>query len=294
MSQIRNKIDNFCYSHPRFGIPNLMKIIVIGNIAVYVLFLLTNYNSSAIDFLSFNLSSVRHGEIWRIITFIFVPYDYNPIWFAIGLFFFYSIGSTLEREWGTAKFNVFYFGGSLLTLIYVAVASAVTGLSIDLAGTYYVNMSMFFAFAMLYPEANVLLIVIPVKIKYLAWIGAAMFALEFVRGVFSGGLIVSLIPVVALLNFLVFFWDDLSDWVRSKTGMAAHRRSRKTIEFKKAVKQQKASKGYNHKCAVCGRTDTDYPNLQFRYCSKCDGYYCYCEDHINNHVHIKNDAGGKK
>ncbi|MEA4814839.1 MAG: rhomboid family intramembrane serine protease [Oscillospiraceae bacterium] len=291
MSKIRNKIDEFCYSHPNFGIPNLMKVIVIGNVVVYALYLLTNYNHSSIDFLSFNLSSLLSGEIWRIVTFIFVPYDYNPIWFAIGLFFFYSIGNALEREWGTAKFNVFFFGGSLLTLLYVIIVSAVSGLSITLAGTYYVNMSMFFAFAMLYPEANVLLIIIPIKIKYLAWISAAMFALEFIRGLFAGGGLASFIPVIALLNFFIFFWDDLSGWVREKTGMQSHHHSRKTIEFKKAVKQQKEHKGYNHKCAVCGRTDTDYPNLQFRYCSKCDGYYCYCEDHINNHVHVKNDSG---
>ena len=58
------------------------------------------------------------------------------------------------------------------------------------------------------------------------------------------------------------------------------------IQFRKAVKEQKRQKGYNHKCSVCGRTDTDYPDLQFRYCSKCVGYHCFCQDHIFDHTHF--------
>ena len=63
--------------------------------------------------------------------------------------------------------------------------------------------------------------------------------------------------------------------------------SRQTVNFKKATKQAQQQKGYIHKCAVCGKTDTDYPNEEFRYCSKCNGYYCYCSEHIHNHVHIQ-------
>ena len=62
--------------------------------------------------------------------------------------------------------------------------------------------------------------------------------------------------------------------------------SRGAMNFKRAAEAKKQQTGYLHKCAVCGRTDTDYPNLEFRYCSKCVGNYCYCMDHINNHVHI--------
>ena len=288
MSRINQKIDEFCYRHPNFGIPNLMKIIVIGTVVVYCLYLLTGGQSSAISFLSFNLVDLLHGEIWRLITFIFVPTNSNPIWLIISLFFYYYVGTTLEREWGTAKFNIYYFSGMALTLLCVIILSLATGVNYSLASTSYINMSMFFAFAMLYPDAIVLLLIIPVKIKYLAWFFAALFAVDILISLFSLSLSGVLLPIVALLNFFIFFANDLLAWIRRMTGRTAHRASPKTIHYKKAVKEQMKDKGYHHKCAVCGKTDTDYPDLEFRYCSKCNGYYCYCSEHINNHIHITN------
>lgn len=286
LNRINQKIDEFCYRHPNFGIPNLMKIIVIGTAVVYALYLLTGYNASAVSFLSFNLASVLHGEVWRLVTFIFMPSDTNPFWLVISLFFYYFVGTTLEREWGTAKFNLFYFGGAVLSLIAVILATLITGQNLTLSSTYYINMSMFFAFAMLYPEATVLLLVIPVKIKYLAWLGGALFALNILAALIQLNLVGALVPLIALLNFFLFFGSDLLSSLRRVTGRAAHQASPKTIHYKKAVKEQQKERGYHHKCAVCGKTDTEYPDMDFRYCSKCAGYYCYCADHINNHVHI--------
>lgn len=290
MNLINRKIDEFCYRHPNFGIPNLMKIIVIGTAVVYFLYLLTGYNYSAISFLTFDLASLLHGEIWRLITFIFVPTSFQPFFLVISLFFYYFIGTTLEREWGTAKFNVFYFGGLILSLIAVMLGSLLTGTNYVLSSTYYVNMSMFFAFAMLYPDATVLLLIIPVKIKYLAWLDAVLFALGIVSSLVRLDIVGALLPVFALLNFFIFFGADLMAWLRRKTGAAAHNAAPKTIHYRKAVKEQMKDKGYHHKCAVCGKTDTEYPNLEFRYCSKCNGYYCYCSEHINNHVHVVSDS----
>ena len=286
MNRINRKIDEFCYKHPGFGIPNLMKVIVIGTVVVYLLYLLTGNNVSAIQFLSFDLNSLLHGEIWRLATFIFVPSNFSPFWLLISLFFYYFIGNTLEREWGTAKFNIYYFGGLVLTLIAVVSASLITGVSWTLTSTYYINMSMFFAFAMLYPDATVLLLILPVKIKWLAWLDAALFAFDIIAALAQLNFVSALLPIVALLNFFLFFSEALLGWLRHITGRAAHQASPKTIHYKKAVKEQMKDKGYHHKCAVCGKTDTEYPNLEFRYCSKCAGYYCYCSEHINNHVHI--------
>ena len=290
MNLLNRKIDAFCYRHPNFGIPNLMKIIVIGTAVVYFLYLLTGYNYSAISFLTFDLNSLLHGEIWRLITFIFVPSSFQPFFLVISLFFYYFIGNTLEREWGTAKFNIFYFGGLLLSLIAVMAGSLLTGTNYILSSTYYVNMSMFFAFAMLYPDATVLLLIIPVKIKYLAWLDAALFALSIIGSLIRLDIIGALLPIIALCNFFLFFGSDLIAWLRRMTGRTAHAASPKTIHYKKAVKEQMKDKGYHHKCAVCGKTDTEYPDLDFRYCSKCNGYYCYCSEHINNHVHIVSDS----
>ena len=290
MNRINRKIDEFCYQHPRFGIPNLMKIIIIGTIVVYVLYLLTGGNYNAINFLTFDLAHLLHGELWRLVTFIFVPSTFNPFFLLIALFFYYFIGTTLEREWGTAKFNIYYFGGMILSLLAVIVASLVTHMNAPLAGTGYINMSMFFAFAMLYPEATVLLLIIPVKIKWLAWLDAALFGIQILGSLLRLDFFGALLPLIALLNFFIFFGEDLLAWVRRMTGRTAHKASPKTIQYKKAVKEQQRDKGYHHKCTICGKTDTEYPDMEFRYCSKCSGYHCYCQDHIRNHTHITDDT----
>ena len=285
MKKLYDGVQRFCAAHPRFGIPNLMRVIVIGNAAVYILSMLTMYtNPAALDFLKFNLNGLLHGEIWRIVTFIFYPSASSPLMLIISLYFYYWIGSTLEQQWGTAKFNLYYFSGMLLTVIGAILASLITGNNfISVAGTTYVNLSMFLAFALLFPNTQVLLMfIIPVKMKWLAYIDVGLFAVGIVRAILVqnwGGVI---LPVMALLNFLIFAWPTLQGWAQRQQ----YQHSRQAVNFKKAVHQQQKQQGYHHKCAVCGRTDTDYPELQFRYCSKCVGYHCFCQDHIFSHVHF--------
>lgn len=284
MKKIYEAADRFCARHPHFGISNLMRYIVIGNVAVYVLMMLTrSTDANALNFLTFNLSSVLHGEVWRIITFIFVPNYGGVFWLLIALYFYYWIGSTLEREWGTAKFNLYYFSGVLLTVIGTVLASLIAGINFTVAGTQYVNLSMFLAFALLFPNTQVLLFfIIPIKMKWLAIVDGALFAFDIFSSLFAGNWAGVVLPVVALLNFFVFIYPEVHYFAERKK----YQHSRQTVHFKQAVKQQQQQRGYHHKCAVCGRTDTDYPDLQFRYCSKCAGYHCYCQDHIFSHVHF--------
>ena len=115
--------------------------------------------------------------------------------------------------------------------------------------------------------------------KWLAIVDAVF----FIFGIFSIPFPANLLPVVAVLNFVLFCGEDL---LRMFGGL---KRSSSTINFQRAakkVRREQASNLYHHKCAVCGRTDTDYPDLEFRYCSKCVGYHCFCEDHINSHIHF--------
>ena len=88
-------------------------------------------------------------------------------------------------------------------------------------------------------------------------------------------------------TYLIFFWEDLAGMLGRGRERAAYRTNHRTIQFKKAQKDIQQRKGYLHKCAVCGITDADDPNMEFRYCSKCNGYYCYCMKHINDHVHVQ-------
>ena len=118
--------------------------------------------------------------------------------------------------------------------------------------------------------------------KWLAWLDIALFALDIITSLAAGSVIGVVLPIVALLNFGVFIWPEVHYFAQRKS----YQHSRRTVEFKKAVKQQQQQKGYHHKCCVCGKTDTDFPEMQFRYCSKCAGYHCYCQDHIFTHVHF--------
>ena len=285
MKAIARWLDRFCYNHPNFGIPNLVKFIVIGNVLVYFLDMFSQgYASYA---LMFYTPWILQGEVWRIVTFIFVPTSgYNPsdmlsvLWFAMSLLFCYYIGNALERQWGTARFTVFYGLGVVLNII--------VGFVMGSTSMYYINMSMFFAFATLYPEMQVLLMgILPLKVKWLAWIEAALFAYDVFFSLASRQWVTAVLPLVALLNYFIFFWDDLMGTLRRTGERAVYRARPQTINFKKAQKQVREHKGYLHKCAVCGITDADDPNMEFRYCSKCNGYYCYCMKHINNHVHVQ-------
>ena len=273
MRFLSDKIDRFCYKHPRFGIPNLMGIIVVCNVIVFILDMVSNGTLSPM--LYFSRYYILQGQVWRVITFLFVPENTSLIFFAITMYFYYFIGTSLEREWGSGKFTVFYALGVILNII--------VGMVTGYATMDYVNMSLFLAFATLYPNLQFLVFfIIPVKAKWLAWIDAALLALNFVTSIAGGAWVSAVLILVGVANYLIFFWSDLMYYVRRQK----HSRSRQAMNFKQTTQRKQDTKGYMHKCAVCGRTDADSPDLEFRYCSRCTGYYCYCMDHISNHVHI--------
>lgn len=282
-------LDRFCYKHPRLSIPGLMRYIVIGNVLVYLLDLFSiGGGSIGSSWFSFNTSAILSGQVWRLVTFIFVPMgSSNIFFFAITLYFYYFIGNALEREWGSNKFTIFYFFGVLLNILI--------GFLVGGASMYYVNMSMFFAFATLYPDLQFLLFfIIPVKAKWLAWIDAAYFAIAVVRYLVAGYFLMALIPVVAVLNYLLFFASDIGNMfsnAKRRAQWKAQTRRGPTYGGPKVANfhdaKTKTKETYLHRCAVCGRTDVSDPQMEFRYCSRCNGYYCYCADHINSHVHIQ-------
>lgn len=277
MRAVDSWLDRFAYKHPRLGIPNLMLYIVIGNLIVFFFDQFSSGTFSAM--LMFLAPNILQGEVWRLVTFIFVPMSGNVIALALSLYFYYFIGVTLEREWGTAKFTLFYLIGVVFNIA--------VGFAAGFATMHYVNMSMFFAFATLYPDMQFLLFFfLPVKAKWLAWLDAAWFLWEILQMGMEGMYLWMLLPVVAILNYFLFFWSDIRTYVGGNIARSRHQSSKQTINFKAAQKKAKETKGYMHKCAVCGKTDADDPNMEFRYCSKCDGYYCYCMDHINDHVHV--------
>ena len=279
MKKLNRKIDMFCYRHPRFGIPNLMLYIVVISLAVWLLSIMDG-SHTLLNYFEFAPDRILKGEVWRLVTFIFIPQSFS-MWALLFFYFYYWIGSTLEREWGTARFNIFILSGIVLTILYGMVIYLVTKQSVSI-GTYYIYLSMFFSFATLYPDMQVLfMFFIPVKIKWLAYIDAAFFVFAMLTTSFP----FNLLPLIAIANYLVFFGADL---ISSISGRATRYR-KTTVNFnreKQKIKYEQRQKDYNYKCCVCGRTDTDHPELEFRYCSRCAGYHCFCQDHINNHIHF--------
>jgi len=288
LRSLNRKIDSFCFRHPKFGIPKLMLFIVIGNILVYLVGLMDT-TRTFYSLLYFSPAMFLRGQVWRILTFPLVPETSGILWLAISLYFYYFIGSALENEWGAGKFTIYYLSGMLLTALYTIVWFLITGQSVPVTA-HYLNLSLFFAFATLWPEQRVLLFFfIPVKMKWLAWVDAAFFAYEIVVYLAHGLVGQALVPVVAMLAYLVFCGDWLIDFFRPKTVRKNVQNRARTIRFKQAVRQaerEQANAPYTRKCAVCGRTDADNPGLEFRYCSRCAGYHCFCADHINNHIHF--------
>lgn len=281
MKALSRAIDRFCLKHPNFGIRNLMIYVIIGNVLVYLVDMMDS-TGTFMYFLYFNSSLILRGEIWRLVTFIFIPTNSSLLWFAISLYFYYFIGSSLERYWGSGKFTIYYLFGIILTMIYGAVTSFVLSGSYLAIDAFYINLSMFFAFAMLFPDTRVLLFFIfPVKVKWLAYVDAAFFVLSIIMNPFP----LNLLPIIAIANFFIFFAGDFIDMFRSNRSA----NSKAAINFRKAAKHAKMemdSAPYRHKCAVCGKTDVDHPDLEFRYCSRCQGYHCFCIEHINNHIHF--------
>lgn len=280
LRKLNDAIDRFCALHPNLAIPGLMRYIVGANVILYVLSLFAG--GGTLNFLALDISRVLHGEIWRLITYVLLPTS-GGIGLIITSMFYYWIGETLERMWGSAKFTFYYVSGTLLTAAGALLAYFIDGVSFPVWGASYINLAMFFAYALSFPDAVVnLYFIIPIKMKWLAWLDAVLFAAGVFQYIRAGYWGMALLPIIAIMNFFIFFAPDF----RQRADRALYRTRPQAVQFRKAVREQQKQKGYNHKCSVCGRTDTDYPDLQFRYCSKCAGYHCYCEDHIFNHTHF--------
>ncbi len=290
MNELRRKWSRFLYNNRDKGIPNLMLFISVGTLIVYF-FSMIDPSNVIYRFICFDRNAILHGQVWRLFTYVFVPTS-RGIWLFLLLFAYYGIGRMVESVWGTLKFNLFYLCG----VVIMDIAGLLLGRT---ATTYYLNLSLFLALATMYPDNKVLLMyIIPIKMKYLAWVYLAFTVLDVVRGDFFS--------VFALLNYFIFFGRDCRNvlpgadhvgarhiqfgqknhgnpnWANHYRSASGHRPGQKG-DFKKVVD----APAYRHKCTVCGRTDVSNPELEFRYCSKCNGFYCYCQDHINNHAHIQ-------
>lgn len=243
-------------------------------------------------------------QIWRIFTWVLIPPGSISFWVIISLYFYWSLGTSLEQTWGTYRYNVYLFTGFLCTVLgsflYLLVGTlqyhptfSALGVSLtrtmELVGagaaysfsTYYVNMSILLLFAFTFPDVQVLLMfIIPIKVK---WIGIAYAVLLGVNVVtcFIHGAIPTVISIVmSLLNFVIFYLM----YKRRKSRITPAQMKRRVVY---RTKTYMAGSSTRHKCAICGRTEQDGDHMEFRYCSKCVGNYEYCQDHLFTHTHVQ-------
>lgn len=294
MKNLRGKFERFCYQNRTKGIPNLMLYIALGSAIVYILSMF-DQSDTLYNALRFDRSLILQGQVWRLFTYAFT-YDAGHILVtAIGLFCYYTLGRAMENIWGTLRFNLFYFSGIILMDVFCLIFNGWADIS-------YLNMSLFLGYATLYPDAQFLfLYIIPVKAWIFALVDLALTLYNVILLTIMGLFPYSLFPLVAIANYFLFFGKDVLNVIPISWRVNAGRLFRK--KPKSAAKQHspirfytagsyEASTAtvkapYTHRCTVCGRTDISNPELEFRYCSRCNGYHCYCQDHISNHTHIQ-------
>lgn len=286
MKNLRRNFERFCFQHRKIGIPNLMLYISIGTALVYIMSMVSN-SGTLYDILCFDRAAILRGQVWRLITYVFTYNLGNPLLTAISLLCYFSLGRAMENIWGTLRFNLYYFSGLILMDIYCMIFGG-------FADVTYLNLSLFLGYATLYPDARFLLFfIIPVK----AWIFAVIDLGLMLYGLLLYPFPSNLFSVIALANYFLFFGKDVVNifplsWRANFARLFRKKKKKeapKVIPFPGAGSYEASTatvkSPYTHCCTVCGKTDVTNPELEFRYCSRCTGYRCYCEEHISNHAH---------
>ena len=278
----------------KYAISNLMFYIIILYAFGFVLSMAAP--SFYVNYLSLNMSAVFQGQVWRLITFIIQPPNTSLLFVVFTLYLYYMIGQQLELNWGAFRFNLYFFMGVLFHIVAALLAYLIFQVSLPM-GTYYLNMSLFFAYAALYPNQQFyLFMIVPIKVKWLAWIDAVYFGYTILQAFLpnyggNGGIYglyykaFALEAFVSILNFLLFYFGSRN--YKKYSPKEVHRRRVYRKEVHDARQNQQYANGARHRCTVCGRTELDDPNLEFRYCSKCRGAHEYCQEHLFTHEHIK-------
>ena len=299
-------MSNFEKKFGKYAIKNLSLILIMCYACGY---LMKWINPGFFTYLYLNpYEIIHHFQIWRLLTWLIVPPDSFDFWTLLMLYFYYSIGTSLERTLGTYRYNVYIFSGILFTaagaFILYGISSLLGAQSLGLwttvngyityptmFSTYYVNMSIFLAYAATFPDYEVLLFfILPIKVKFLGIIYGAMLVYQFIVGygtssaLFYYNLGIRFVITASLLNFVVFFFTSRRK-VRRGPIQITRQQAAKQQSFRHEAK--KSGSITRHKCAVCGRTDETNPELEFRFCSKCNGNYEYCQDHLFTHTHVQ-------
>ncbi|HRG97004.1 MAG TPA: hypothetical protein PLR99_12195 [Polyangiaceae bacterium] len=248
----------------RFAIPNLMSYVVGG---MAIAFVLGVVRPEIADAMALDFAAIRAGQVWRLVSYIFLPGTTSPIFLLFQLGFTWFIGRSLEGEWGAFKLNAYY----LLGMLGTTAAAWLTGGS---PGNIYLNTSLFFAFATLFPNQQVTLyLLIPVRVKWLALLSLGLLGFAFVTG--SWGTRAGILA--ALANYLFFFAPTLVGFARARQTAAVGERRRASMRPEaQPVAAPRA-------CGTCGATEADGADIRVCSCAKCGVPTTFCLEHARNH-----------
>ncbi|MBQ7340829.1 MAG: rhomboid family intramembrane serine protease [Oscillospiraceae bacterium] len=298
MKNLRKRFNLFCYRHSSWGIPNLMLYVVLGSAIISVLTMVTR-NPILFNWLCFDKAKILQGQVWRLVSYVLIDRADDSIINLLFLYFFYMLGRHVETSMGTLRFNLFYFTGVILMDIFAMIFSPADPINSAIFSAYlysqmgfYLHLSLLLVFAASNPNAHFLMFfIIPIKSWIMSLIYLTMVLINIVTYLQAGFPFPTyLFPLVGIANFLLFTGKDVVNVLPPAWRPSGYRHVRVNKPPKKAEqppKQAPKQVDYTHRCTVCGRTDVSNPELEFRYCSRCNGYYCYCEDHINNHTHVE-------
>lgn len=308
-NNLRRNFERFCHRNRGKGIRDLMLYICLGN-AIVALAGMINGGAALSALLCFDKAAILRGEVWRLVSWLFTDQLGGSMISILFLYFFYRLGNQVEQIIGTFKFNLFYLSGvvmmDLFAMIFCPTEPVIIGNYIyppeaftyfygNMA--YYLHLSMVLAYSTIFPEAQFLIFyVIPIKAWIIALLDLIMIAISVYNMCYPDLLFPHcLFPLIGLLNYFLFFGSSMKNLL--PFSIKARRRRN---QFRRGVKAKvvpfpetpvrradPVNSNYTHRCTVCGKTDAEYPDLEFRYCSRCQGYHCYCEEHISNHAHIE-------
>ncbi len=247
----------------RFAIQRLTTFIVGG---MALAFVLSQVREEFLALLVLDLRQVAEGQVWRLVTYLFVPPAQSPIWLLFALYMTWLIGSNLENEWGAFKFNVFY----LLGMLGTTAAALITG---HAQGNTWINASLFFAFATVFPDFQILIFfVLPVRVKWLGMLAAAGIVYQFAMGDLSTRAAIG----AAMINYLLFFGGHLAALVRGRR-LSVRQAARRTSM------RPAAPAAESKVCAICGARQSDGADIRVCSCEKCGGPRQLCLEHARNH-----------
>ena len=280
-----NWLDKLERKFGRYAISNLTVYLlagyVIGEAIIYLM-------PDLLGWIVLEPALILRGQVWRIISWVLVPPTTRPISLLFLILLYYSLGTALERTWGAFRYNIYIFSGILFTVVAVfalyGILYAIYGMelplsAVGLVSTNYITMSIFLAFAAIYPDMEVMLyFILPIKMKWMALVYVVMALYYFI----TGGIVNRVAIAASLLNFVIFFLSS-----RNMRRFGPREQARKARFKRQSRPHMTYANGARHRCAVCGRTELDDPNMEFRFCSKCKGNYEYCQDHLFTHEHVK-------